>query len=308
MHWDGSDYQLWTVLQAGGGNTQITFGAQWKQQPDVSADYARIAYQQNFARLMVADIDGANATDITPAGVAACSSPHWSPVARRIVFIGDEDLRAINDDGSNHVLLEAGAAGTERTRPSYNHDGSLIVYYRQTGALTVALRKINADGTGAADLDSPVIRAGGYPPNWLHAANTIAYGVVDPLDNQLLKINADGTGRTRITTGPSPGINSFQRPAIVPDDSFGVIGLGIGGGNTQIWKVPLNGSGQSAFAAATTKLYSGGDGPLVYGSRVYWIKRGAATATLTSYALDGSDERADAPATPNAANDTLRHD
>src|SRR5262249_20797877 len=94
--------------------------------PQLSPDGRRIAFTSDRSgawEIWVADLDGANAIQLTSLGTAA-GAPTWSPDGMRIVFQGRRD-------GQSEIYTIPAAGGTPRNltfhpddgaRPSFSHD------------------------------------------------------------------------------------------------------------------------------------------------------------------------------------------
>ena len=107
----------------------------------------------------------------------------------------------------------------------------------QTKFLPYHVQTINPDGTGLVDLGP------GSNPAWSPDGTRIAFDdrVCDPnCQSDVWIMNADGTGRTRVTTEPSPDGD----PTWSPDGSRIAFGSNLNGG-FDIWMVNLDGTGRT---------------------------------------------------------------
>ncbi len=287
---------VWQVPQAGGAAVQVTSGAVLDQYPMASPDGSRIVFQRASLSLMVCNADGSGLTDITPAGGIACRWPSWHPTLKRIVFTRGNDVCHIDDDGTDFTILAVGGAGAQKAKPHYNRDGALIGYLDQTGFSTYRLHTMNADGTGDAAIGSTVVRVSGTDFNWLNASDVLVYGYVSAARNYF-KINADGTGNTQLDTPALTNKSVLLYPGMAPDDSFCVFSRFNGSTGWNLYKLPIDGSGQTISSPLLTTNGANGDGPLMYGSRIYVNKVVGGVVTTVSVASDWSDERTeDTPA------------
>lgn len=193
--------------------------------PAWSPDGQQIAFASNRdggLHIYVMNADGSNQRRVTTGAWEFVASPAWSPDGTRLAFTGqrgptdDPGTFIINADGSGESRL--GTAAIFRRgfmEPVWAPDGKLVLFVGipPTGDGSSILYVSSLDG------GSPKMLADGYAPTWSPDGRRIAFACCFPGGPgetiQLRIMNADGTGRTQLTTGPSG--NTF--PAWSPDGS-----------------------------------------------------------------------------------------
>jgi tricorn protease-like protein len=203
------------------------------ERPDWSPDGNRIAFQTSFQaalntssarHIFTMNLDGSALTQLTHSG-ADNLQPSWSPDGRRIVFIGlpevgeGTELYVMNADGTDQIRLTYTRASDfppnsdqwAEGNPEWSPDGSRIVYQKGIYTITSGLWTIKPDGTAQTSLGQ------GDTPDWSPDGTKIAFSMVtDPSDPTLPRaifvMNADGTGRAQLTSGPDD-----HGPAWSPD-------------------------------------------------------------------------------------------
>jgi Tol biopolymer transport system component len=212
-------------------------------------------------------------TNLT-ADIADQLSPAWSPDHTQIAFSGDEaepgnlDLYVMNADGSDVRRLTTNPEG--ESRPTWSPDGSQIAFEGPGGVWIV-----NADGSDAHRIAGGQIADGGYP-SWSPDGSLIAFANGDvmvvrpdgrdvrslthgeesayevewsPDGSELLftcvrdicVIEADGTGRTNLTTGPN---DTYEREAEWSPDGTQIVFLSDrdGGGQMRLYVMDADGT------------------------------------------------------------------
>jgi Tol biopolymer transport system component len=158
---NGLSYTLWTMLANGSGQRQLTHGT------------------------------------------SVAAEPAWSPDGRTIVFRGGTrtfDLYAIPAGGGVARNITRNPPNVGALNPSWSRNGLIVFQRTKTGSgAGTGLFTIRPDGTGLKRLT-----VGGMDPAWSPNGKKIAAIFPDPASGgqfQIYTLNANGTGRTRITSG-----------------------------------------------------------------------------------------------------------
>lgn len=161
----------------------------------------RIAFDvagSNGQELRVLYLTSGAAVPLPIAGPGWKEQPSWSPDGQRIVFVcrwgASIDLCIVNSDGSGLVRLTSDTLS--KRRPAWSPDGTTIAFTRYAAGRT---------DPAAAEivLFDLVTRQGrtltnGMEPAWSPNGTRLVFAGTDGL----FVIGADGTSRTRLTTGP----------------------------------------------------------------------------------------------------------
>jgi TolB protein len=204
--------------------------------PSVSPDGSRIAFlsdRDGATDLYVINADGSGEARLTRTPEPE-SQHDWSADGTEIrftVFANDESrLYSIAPNGKGQKLLGTVPGRAMRLAP----DGKSVLYW--TGSWTaMRLFASRLDGSGARQLTdgSGVIWGSRWSPDGkrIAFADKDAQGVL-----QIFVMNADGSGRRRVTRFDEPG-QQAQMPAWSPDGSQLAVQSGVRGQPAHIWIV-----------------------------------------------------------------------
>jgi Tol biopolymer transport system component len=150
-----------------------------------------------------------------PAGAGAANG-RWSPDGNSIVFGTSTPtgvtLGVMHADGSDRHLIAPALIDDASGAPAWSKDGRIA--FRRSSPETPGLWTIHPDGTGLTQLTS---YAGDVQPRWSPDGTRLVfetYGSTPGGPNAIFVVNADGTGRRRLTEGPD------QNPAWSPDGKW----------------------------------------------------------------------------------------
>jgi TolB protein len=175
-----------------------------------SGSSSLIAFTSNAVQLLailVINPDGSGLKNLTPIGDLE-SDPVWSPDGRRILFLRNGDLFAMESDGSGRIALADGVMITEHR---WSPDGRMIAYVdvRDEGNDAFDdLWVMQADGTRKVKLAEQAFNI-----SWSPDGRLVYTSIADFADVHLRIVKADGSGDVRLTTRAA-----FQ-PAWSPDGS-----------------------------------------------------------------------------------------
>ena len=194
-----------------------------------SPDCSRIAFTSNregsvgsHDDIFTMNADGSNIVNLTRSPQID-HQPAWSPDGARIAFAreiqGNSDIYVMNSDGTGQTNL-TNLAGLNLT-PAWSPDGERILYtrYRQ---LTPEVYVMDSDGTGQTNITQHAATDGWA--SWSPDGGKIAFASnrhgdwqADPLwlptlGTSIYKMNADGTGITRMTNNTSTDVGPLWSP------------------------------------------------------------------------------------------------
>jgi len=304
----------------------------------LSPDGQWLVWQDNFPglvngegriRVIAADAVGSNAwIDVSaddPAG-GWHLHPNWHPDSDQIVFVWGRDgfqgdIQIVKrTDPQNPVTVYTnpdvtGASGSGVYRPQFNRDGTKIAFLWQKNAAPSGtdngLWVMDADGSNLTQLDDFDDSGKGYLFDgdqlcWDPSADVIyyiRYNGSGATNQQLYKINADGTGRTQLSTDGATSLNECRVNArsLSPDGTFliGTCKTSIDFANSfDVYRWELDGSGGTLLGTLAAdgrslgitqnfrNVYLHDDGRYYY---IYGISQGQ----MASFLPDGSDWRLD---------------
>ena len=194
--------QIFVIGANGAGEANITGSTSANDGPSWSPDGTKIAFSSDRDgnwEIYVMNADGSGATRLTTNRSADDGSPAWSPDGSKIAFHTNRDdnyeIYVMNADGSAQTNLTK-ESGSEDASPSWSPDGSRLVFASEGDLYTM-----RADGSQQLRLTSSKTedQFPAWSPDGTKIALTAGVGSKAFID----VVNADGSGRTRLTRGGS---------------------------------------------------------------------------------------------------------
>jgi hypothetical protein len=150
---------------------------------------------------------------------------------------GNEELFAVNPDGTNVRQLTTSPSGTENRRPSWSPDRAKVVFQsNRSGNHDIWV--VNTNGGGVPQNLTPGSNQGDGSPEWSPGGARIAFDSNREGTWQIYIMNADGTGVTRLTNGPAANF----RPTWSPD-GFKLAFVSTRDNDFEIYTINTDGSG-----------------------------------------------------------------
>jgi Tol biopolymer transport system component len=207
---DGPDIEsdVYTINVDGSGETRLTDTPGLNGFPSWSPDGEKITFASDRDggnwELYVMDADASEQRRLTNTPEDESVSA-WSPDGEKIAYaidvIENPSIHVMNADGSNRRRLADG------NWPTWSPDGQKIAYTMYSGEVPY-LAVMNADGSGQRSLGASVVQRmlgirGAEEPAWAPQGEKIAFASYAGRNNsEIYVMNADGTGRTRLTDIP----------------------------------------------------------------------------------------------------------
>ncbi|MDQ1406994.1 MAG: eukaryotic-like serine/threonine-protein kinase [Acidobacteriaceae bacterium] len=172
---------IWgTRLEAKGAEPQrmLVSSTRMQRGPDISPDGKRIAFESDRSgvqEVWVADIDGANAVQLTHFNNPLTGSPRWSPNGQLIAFDsragGQAGVYIVNPDGGTPKRFSPNANGD--SMPTWSRDGKWI-YVSESDRENTDIYKIPLGGGTAKPIAKAVMLTGNLQESedrrWLYYA------------------------------------------------------------------------------------------------------------------------------------------
>jgi dipeptidyl aminopeptidase/acylaminoacyl peptidase len=199
-----TDSNVLTMGADGSAQTPITAMNGDELYPAWSPDGARIAFQQDAGpnpEIWTALPDGSDQRRLTN-NSDPDRHPAWSPDGTKIAFASDRsagtslsDLYVMNADGTGQVAITS-TPDVDEDYPAWSPDGKKIAFSRDGEIATVA-----PVGTGLAVLTAT--ERFEIEPDWSPSGTQLVYRVGINADDEIFRMNADGSGVTNITNSGS---------------------------------------------------------------------------------------------------------
>ena len=199
-----ADSDLYTMNADGTVQTRITSLDQDELNPAWSPDGAKLLFERTAGLrpdVFVANADGSNRVQLTTSDRSDLR-PAWSYNGTQIVFASDRnstegifDIFVMNANGTGQVNL-TNTPTVNEDYPAWAPDGSVIAFARDGDIYTMT-----PAGTNLTRLTSSA--ADEFEPDWAPDSRQLVYRTGINANDEIWKINADGTAQTNLTNNGS---------------------------------------------------------------------------------------------------------
>jgi len=209
-----TDSDIFTMGSDGSAQTAITALNGDELYPAWSPDGSQIAFQRDpglSPEIWTSKADGTSLRQLTSS--TSDRHPSWSPDGAKIAFASDRaagstlsDLFVMNADGSAQVNI-TNTPTVDEDYPVWSPDGAKIAFSRDGDIAT-----LTPGGTGLALLTATERIEN--EPDWSPDGTKLAFHVGVNADDEIFKMNADGSGVTNLTnSGPTVEEGPVWSPA-----------------------------------------------------------------------------------------------
>jgi Tol biopolymer transport system component len=217
------DRDIYAMNQSGTGLRRLTNDPKEDRGPAWSPDGSKMAFMRSEvsndtlidSEIWVMNADGSAQRRLTAPNVGF--DPAWSPDGSKIAFEGDNGptsgtaIWVMNADGTEQRRVSNLGGGSQAINPAWSPDGSKIAFSTDLDGSfrDFDIYTINPDGSGLNRLtDDPAFDL--YPA-WSPDGRKIAFSNErydlgndpDEENYEVYTMNADGSGRTRLTNSPA---------------------------------------------------------------------------------------------------------
>jgi Tol biopolymer transport system component len=191
----GSNEGIFLLDRFGKTRTKLVSRSSDDHAPAWSPDGTRLAFVSASSsgndRIFIINRDGTGLRQLTiennpQFGSTEDDSPSWSPNGQQIVFSRLGLLYLINADGTG--IDSTGVIGRH---PAWSPDGTQVAF--ADGAIYVMDRSFNTRRLTAS--------GGDFVPRWSPDSRQLVFERTEGIQYKLYRINVDGTGLTKISTG-----------------------------------------------------------------------------------------------------------
>jgi Tol biopolymer transport system component len=197
--WDA----IYALDRFGKGLTKLIGGGNFDGTPAWSPDGTKLAFRRlvhgtygDVGRIFVVNRDGTGLRQLTPEPTDPNRNPFddnasWSPDGTRVLFERSGEMSFINADGTG--LASTGVIGDS---PSWSRDGTHIAYQSINGG-NEGIWVMDMSFT-PHQLTTPV--QADQMPRWSPDGSQLAFARVEGGVSQIYRMNADGSGVTKLST------------------------------------------------------------------------------------------------------------
>ena len=214
------DYEIYRMRPDGSNVVQLTDNDVDDFWPVVSPDGTQIAFwsgRDGNQEIYVMAVDGSNVTRVTDNG-SADRQPAWSPDGQRLAFHrvvnGSTEIYTVNVDGTGLVRLTNNLFDDDE--PAWSPNGALIAFTSNRDGNDEIYVMSASNGNNQQNISNNAGRDG--KPDWSPDGSRILFDrnntTVDAAwlgDAEIMCMNSDGSGQTRLTTDTAGYVDAQAR-------------------------------------------------------------------------------------------------
>lgn len=215
-----NNYDVYTSNIDGSAPSRLTTDASTDHSPKISPDRAKIAFISNRSgqfEVYTMDPDGLTVAKVTSTGTRGGNntwgSAAWTPDGK-LLYSLDNKIYRINADGTGRTEVMTAPAGVHTVTCS-QASGKIAYLSQGPGAYNSVIYIANPDGSNPAAVipdDPGALFLGGFSPDGsmlVYARDISGHEEASgrSLDLRVFRANADGTGRTDLSSGKPDGTN-----------------------------------------------------------------------------------------------------
>ncbi|MCQ1536672.1 PGF-pre-PGF domain-containing protein [Methanosarcina sp. KYL-1] len=255
--------EIYRMFSNGSGEMQLTDTGGGAGYHSWSPDGSKILYSFLIddlnCNIWVMNADGSAETRLTgfedsPLQFGRHEYGTWSPTGSKIAYVASlDDIEAyvitMNADGSDKQVIAGPVEMCYINYPAWSPDASKIAFATDPLVTERYIGIVNSDGSGLITIPNGFLTSctqSWQSQVWSPDGSKILYSSDESGNEDIYIINADGTGKTRLTTDAG----DEHDPRFSPDGSR-ILFVSGWGGNSDIWVMDADGSNKVQLTTDT---------------------------------------------------------